>query len=309
MPVTRAPSSPPRGAPRLEGDDPRVRSGGEPVVEVAQHRRMGGGRDQQGLEAAGDVRPDRVALERADQAASRALEDRDGEVVGPEPLQPLGERPLGCRGGGEARPGIGDQRCRDSGRRTPARPVMPGGGFFAWTRLFALFGDKAERGRRVEQAAAARRIGRADLRREPAFGVAADDAEIRLAQSEPMRCNRGLQLGDTAIFDSSKRCAIVRRATSSAVFASSRNVRQRLRRSPPLPLGGRGAKRGGSSPVRLAQARSTCRARARAAVDRQDVGRRQLARGLAQAQAVASEHVVARPGQVALRLVQLALRR
>ena len=92
-----------RGAPRGAGDDARVRSGRQAVVEVTQHRRVCGRCDQQRFERAGDVRPDRIALERTDQPTCAALGERDGEVIGPEELQPFGKRPAGRHRGEKTR--------------------------------------------------------------------------------------------------------------------------------------------------------------------------------------------------------------
>ena len=127
MPETRAPSAAPRRAPRLAARRPASCGPAEcAVVEVAQHRRMGGRGDQQGLE-----RPamfGRIASRSNAPTRPRvaALEERDGEVVGPEQLQPLGEGPAGRGGGGQARAGVGEQASRGSGRRPPARRVMAG---------------------------------------------------------------------------------------------------------------------------------------------------------------------------------------
>jgi hypothetical protein len=54
------------------------------LVEVDQHRRVTLDRDQQRLERAEHVRPDRLGLERAGDRSERRLLDRDREVVGPE---------------------------------------------------------------------------------------------------------------------------------------------------------------------------------------------------------------------------------
>jgi hypothetical protein len=71
----------------------RVGPDGGGVVEIDQHRRMADRRLQHVGEAAGDMRPDRLALEGADQAGQhRLVGDRHGEVVAPEPRQPLEER-------------------------------------------------------------------------------------------------------------------------------------------------------------------------------------------------------------------------
>ena len=185
---------PARGAARLERDDARVRPGRLRVVEVAQHRRVRRRGEEQRLEAAGDVRPDGVALERADQAARAALQQRDREVVGPEHLQSLGERARrgGC--GGQARTRVGSDDLAvvageellggHAGRRIPRLAAQ-----------LALGGDMRERALGVEKPRAARRIGRADLRREPARRIATDDREIGFAETEPMRRDRGLQRG------------------------------------------------------------------------------------------------------------------
>ena len=61
------------------------------VVQVAQHRRMGFHRHQQCVEAAEQVGPHRLAFHRCRVQRRGALVDRDGEMVGPEPHQPLGE--------------------------------------------------------------------------------------------------------------------------------------------------------------------------------------------------------------------------
>jgi len=66
------------------------------ILQIQQHRRMAHHGQQHRLEPLGDVGADRLFDERADQRGAAALADRDGEVVGPEPHQPLTER---CRCG------------------------------------------------------------------------------------------------------------------------------------------------------------------------------------------------------------------
>ena len=124
--------------------------------------------------AAGDVRPDRLALEGADQAAHAALGDRDGEVVGPE------QRSRSANGRRVATAVVRRERAsagrsRGSGRRSACSAAAPG---HVAQRLLAvaLGGDQVERPAGVEQAVAARDIGRADLRQQPAARIVADDA-------------------------------------------------------------------------------------------------------------------------------------
>ena len=160
----------PGGAPRLESNDARVRPGRLGVVEVAQHRRVRGRGEQQGLEVAGNVRADGIALESADEAARGALELRDREVVGPEPVQPLGERPLRRGGGRQARERVGE----DHVAVVAGKHLL--GGHSRWRLsgelpLLALGGDVVECHAGVEQAAATRHVGRPDPRRQPAARV------------------------------------------------------------------------------------------------------------------------------------------
>ena len=75
----------------------RMRTDGEMVIEVQEHRRVRLGREQQRAEVAEHVRPDRLALEAAGETGEKLLVDGDREVVSPELRQPLGERTLGCR--------------------------------------------------------------------------------------------------------------------------------------------------------------------------------------------------------------------
>ena len=65
------------------------------VIEIYQHRRVPHHRQQHVGEAAGDVWPDRLADERADHRRDLAASQADGEMVGPEPHQPLAKRGVG----------------------------------------------------------------------------------------------------------------------------------------------------------------------------------------------------------------------
>ncbi len=62
------------------------------IVEIHQHRRMAHDGEQHVLEPPGDVRADRL-LDEGASSRRHTTPDRDGEVIGPEPHQPLTEGP------------------------------------------------------------------------------------------------------------------------------------------------------------------------------------------------------------------------
>src|SRR5690348_8775392 len=59
-------------------------------------------------ETAGDMRADRLALERRREAADRRAQDRDGEVIAPEIDEPLEKRRLADDGGAEPGADLGE---------------------------------------------------------------------------------------------------------------------------------------------------------------------------------------------------------
>ena len=160
------------------------------VVEVAQHRRMGGRSEQQRLERPGDVGPDRIALERTDQAARAALGERDREVIGPEQLQTLGERTPGRDRGADARARIGhDGLAVMAGEQllggAAGRRIARGQSTFDFSR------HQREPAAGVEQRLAARCIGRPDLRQQPGLRIGADVVERGFAEAKAMRRDGG----------------------------------------------------------------------------------------------------------------------
>jgi hypothetical protein len=90
------------------------------VVEVEQHRGVAHHRQQHVAEAAGGVRADRLAHEGADHGRAFAAAQADGEVVGPEPHQPLAKRRGGGQHGVERGRGVGAEDIADRGRRARA---------------------------------------------------------------------------------------------------------------------------------------------------------------------------------------------
>ncbi len=68
-----------------------VRSNRANVVQIHQHRRMAHDRQQHVGEAPGHMRADRLLNEGAGDRCALAATQRDGEMVGPEPHQPLAE--------------------------------------------------------------------------------------------------------------------------------------------------------------------------------------------------------------------------
>ena len=80
----------------------RARADRAGVVEVDQHAGVADDGAQQVEEAAGDVRPDRLALEGPGEAQQLRAAGRDGEVVAPEQDQPLAERGRGPHALGHA---------------------------------------------------------------------------------------------------------------------------------------------------------------------------------------------------------------
>ena len=175
-------------APRGPRDGTRVRACGQVVVEIAQHRRMRRRSDQQLLERAGDVRPDGLALERADEPAHAALGERDGEVIGPEQLQPFGERAACRRRGQQPRPCIGNRHLAI----VAGEDLLGGHAGRRIARESALLGlglDVGQRLRRAQQAGAAWLIGRADLRDQPGLRIGLRDIERRFAQAEAVHCD------------------------------------------------------------------------------------------------------------------------
>jgi hypothetical protein len=169
--------------------DARVGPRRQVIVEVAQHGRVRGAGAQQVGEAACDVRADGLALEGADDAAHGALAQRHGEVVAPEHRQPFGEGARGARSGGKARALVG------------AHAGAQG--------LFVALGPAADRrglqtqaGGGVGQSVRATgigdwllRVGRADLRPQPAGRVVADDGQIGLAEAETVGSEGGSRDG------------------------------------------------------------------------------------------------------------------
>ena len=226
------------------------------VVEVAQHRRMGGRGDQQGLErpamfgriASRSNAPTRPRVE--------PLSDRDGEVVGPEQCSRSanGRRVAAAVARRERASAIrrlavvaGDHLLGGLARRRIARQLP----------LLALVGDEPRARRGVSSRPAAAR------RRRP--GRSAPQPALR---HRGRRCRGRARRARTGARRSRPAAAVTSPSSTPSdamrdcqpadvkrrVCATSRNVRhgaqKGLRRSPPLPLGGRGAKRGGSSPVR-----------------------------------------------------------
>jgi hypothetical protein len=189
------------GAPALGLHDARTWPGGRLVVQETQHRRVGDRGAQQGLERAGNVRAYRFALEGTGQRAHAALAHRDREVVGPEQRQALGKRSLGGGRGDHARADVLDDdaaqgvgRGRRHRRRLRHRRRRRPRGTFGLRQLrFALLtGEPHDPFMRTRQPLAAVRVGRADLRLQPAARVAGQCGQIRLAQAEAMGGDPGL---------------------------------------------------------------------------------------------------------------------
>jgi hypothetical protein len=81
----------------------RVRPDRQQVVEIEQHRRMLGGRNQHVDKTARDMRADHVAFERRRHRDRAGLGARDDKMVAPEMHQALEKRPFGGHRHVEAR--------------------------------------------------------------------------------------------------------------------------------------------------------------------------------------------------------------
>ncbi len=99
------------------------------VVEIQDHRGMPLGREQQIVEIARHVRPDRFLLVQARERGERLLVGRHREVVAPEVHEPLDERPI--RFDREPMPLAPSARRSARGRTSPNSRIacssMPGG--------------------------------------------------------------------------------------------------------------------------------------------------------------------------------------
>ena len=161
------------------------------------------------------MRPDRLALEGACQPARGALGDGHREVVGPEHHEPLGERPGRGGGGRQVRAHVGLHEALEvldqpllGAAAIGHRPLRGGHlrtGHLCTGRRRGRTGQRdaalrlqeprvaakalAERGELL----AARRVGRSDLRQQPAGRIGAQRLQPGLGQAETVRREGGSQ--------------------------------------------------------------------------------------------------------------------
>ena len=156
---------------RVDEARDRLRADRARVVEIEQHSRMAGRRQQHVGEAAEHVRADRLALVAAGHAHRRV--GRDAEMVRPEPDQPLDESDLGRDRGIEPRlrfaqedSAAGSPRPRESARRASASMFSmeaPGHGALVGRLLLRdqarlpLLAEVERRGRGLRAPSSARR--------------------------------------------------------------------------------------------------------------------------------------------------------
>ena len=86
----------------------RIRADREHLVEIEQHRRMPLGGEQHIDEAAGDMRPDRLALESPGEAADDRPHAGYSEMIAPEARQPFLQRRIAIDDRVEARIELGE---------------------------------------------------------------------------------------------------------------------------------------------------------------------------------------------------------
>ena len=149
-----------------------VRSRRGDVVEIQQHRGMAHDREQHVGEAPGDMRADRLLDERPHQRRALASAQRNREVVGPEPDQPLAERRRrGERIAQLRRRILAEHRpSRATGRRRPVLPVL------------AQRRQSGGRGRGICQPQG---IRAAELRPRPGARIGGERLAATAAQAEP----------------------------------------------------------------------------------------------------------------------------
>ena len=170
----------------------RMRADRLRIVEIQKHRGMARGGQHHVLELSGDVRADRLTLERADESDGARILRRNHEVIAPEPHEPFGERPVGREAERVARGELVEEFLRldleEHLDRIGAGPVA------LLHRPVALvlehFHDQIAA---VLEAAAVQRHrligGRIDLGQQPRLGISAGAVDFSgpRAETEPVR--------------------------------------------------------------------------------------------------------------------------
>ncbi len=163
---------------------------------------MAHGREQQVVEIAGDVRPNRFLLVEPRERGQRLLVGRHGEVVAPKVHEPLDERPVRRDrepvplGGlldvvlADERAEFADRLLVDAGRRGAARSARRGARRFARTCAATCRATRSSRTSASTRADSGGLVGRGgsggvELRRQPALRVGTDSRRIARPGAEP----------------------------------------------------------------------------------------------------------------------------